>query len=310
MNVRVIILLIIIAVLAGCTPQTKSNTETTDFLNVTDAAGRQVAVPIQPQRVVALSSSLADIWLEAGGTLVGVSSDAIDEQALPLDENTQVVGTIKEPSADILLALQPDLVILSPDIAGHTQLAPIMDQAGIAYYYATADTFEDYLAVLQTFTALTGKTENYNLYGTTQQDQINEYLTNCQLPEAPPTALVLRAFSSGVKAKADGIIPTEILDDFGIVNIAARQQSLLEDLSLEVILEENPDYVFVVFMGDDAEQITANLKTSLTGSPAWATLDAVQNGQFYILPKDLFHFKPNGQWKEAYAYLYDILCAP
>jgi len=302
--------LMLLLLITGCVVTQEPTPGDGETLQAMDAAGRQVDLPVNPQRVVALSSSLAGIWLEAGGTLVGVSNDAIDEQALQLGDDVVIVGTIKEPSADIILALQPDLVLLSPDITGHTQIAPTLDQAGIQYFFAAAETFQDYLQVLETFTTLTGKPENLTRYGTSQQEKIDQYLSGCSLKRENPTVLVMRAFSSGVKAKADGIIPTEILDDYGVTNIARQNSSLLEDLSLEKILEENPDYIFIVFMGDDTDNIMNNLEASLTGNPSWSTLDAVKNQQFYILPKELFHFKPNGRWHEAYAYLYEILCQP
>ena len=34
---------------------------------------------------------------------------------------------------------------------------------------------------------------------------------------------------------------------------------------------------------------------------------AVQEGRVYVLPRDLFHYKPNARWAESYAYLYELL---
>jgi iron complex transport system substrate-binding protein len=33
----------------------------------------------------------------------------------------------------------------------------------------------------------------------------------------------------------------------------------------------------------------------------------VKSGNFAILPKDLFHYKPNAKWGESYAYLAKLL---
>ena len=46
---------------------------------------------------------------------------------------------------------------------------------------------------------------------------------------------------------------------------------------------------------------------SMLQTPAWAQLTAVRQGNTAILPKDLFHFKPNMRWAEAYAYLINLL---
>ena len=41
--------------------------------------------------------------------------------------------------------------------------------------------------------------------------------------------------------------------------------------------------------------------------PAWQSLTAVKNGDYAYLPKDLFQFKPNARWDEAYRYLIGIV---
>lgn len=45
----------------------------------------------------------------------------------------------------------------------------------------------------------------------------------------------------------------------------------------------------------------------LASNPAWASLSAVKNGNYYILEKRLFNLKPNARWGEAYEILADIL---
>ena len=50
-----------------------------------------------------------------------------------------------------------------------------------------------------------------------------------------------------------------------------------------------------------------NLDASLTSNPAWSGLTAIQNGEYFILPQELFHYKPNARWSESYAHLLDLL---
>ena len=69
---------------------------------------------------------------------------------------------------------------------------------------------------------------------------------------------------------------------------------------------DDPDYIFAVPMGDTEKSLQA-LKDNIESNPAWASLSAVQNGRYVILPKDLFHYKPNARWGESYEYLAKIL---
>ena len=40
---------------------------------------------------------------------------------------------------------------------------------------------------------------------------------------------------------------------------------------------------------------------------AWQQLTAVRQGNYAFLEKELFHFKPNGRWAEAYETLARLL---
>ena len=44
-----------------------------------------------------------------------------------------------------------------------------------------------------------------------------------------------------------------------------------------------------------------------TQNPAWAQLDAVKNDRVVTLDPQLFQYKPNAQWDQAYQVLFDAL---
>lgn len=75
---------------------------------------------------------------------------------------------------------------------------------------------------------------------------------------------------------------------------------------MEKIIEEDPDYIFVVMMGD-SEKALKSLKDGLQKNPAWSDLSAVINDRYILLPKELFHYKPNARWGESYEYIAKIL---
>ena len=51
-----------------------------------------------PKRVVALTSSLAQLWVLGGGQLVGATSDAFGENPAGLSPDCVQIGTIKAPN--------------------------------------------------------------------------------------------------------------------------------------------------------------------------------------------------------------------
>lgn len=125
-------------VLAGCTSAPQNGTESSSqtaqteaYYTFTDALGKEVVLEAQPERVAVLMGSYAETWTLAGGMPVGVTDDYITERGMEVGEDTKVIGTVKEPNTEELLALDPDFVILSTDVESHVNLDNTLTQAGI-----------------------------------------------------------------------------------------------------------------------------------------------------------------------------------
>ena len=69
----------------------------------------------------------------------------------------------------------------------------------------------------------------------------------------------------------------------------------------------DPEYIFVTTQGSDTEAALANVEELLTSNPAWDSLSAVQNGNYYVIDKALYNSKPNARWGEAYEKLAVII---
>lgn len=129
-----------------------------------------------------------------------------------------------------------------------------------------------------------------------------------QVPaENPPTALVLTTFSGGTRVQAPETQTGAMLADLGVNNLAGENRSLLKDFSLEAVIEMDPDFIFVIPMGDDAEAAMRNLEEATAANPAWSSLSAVQNGRYITLDPTLYLSKPNAHWSDAYQGLFDSL---
>ena len=72
-----------------------------------------------------------------------------------------MVGTVKEPSLEEILALSPDFVVLSADVASQVKLHGALEAAEVPHAYYRVDAFADYLAMLGQFCRLTGREDLY-----------------------------------------------------------------------------------------------------------------------------------------------------
>ncbi len=320
MKKRLASLLLALATLTACAtapeqpsqpapaPPAQQDQQSTAY-TFTDALGNTVTVD-RPQRVVSFYGSFAEMWVLAGGTLVGTTDDAITQRELPLGDNVTVIGGTKTPNLELALSLEPDFALLSADTSDHVQAAETLRAAGVPCAFFRVDYLEDYLAAMEICTAITGRSDLYeqNAQRVEQQAQAVIQRVRPRLTQNPPTALLIRAYSTGAKAKGMDNLAGVILHELGVKNLVEDHPSLLEELSMEEIIAADPDYIFVTTMGSSSQKALDALRDGIQSNPAWASLSAVQNDRYVLLPEDLFHYKPNNRWGESYAYLANILC--
>lgn len=297
--------------LAACgnsvSPSASQNVPAETSVTFTDDLNRQVTVD-RPQRVACLISSFSDIWCLAGGAdaIVAATDATWRYFDLPLRDDVVNLGNTKELDVERLLACEPDLILASGGTDRNVELEASFSAMGLNAAYFSVDTFADYLHMLKICTEITGKTENYDLYGTQVARQVEAALA--RQDGSAPSVLYIRATGSSCKVKnSEGSVLGEMLKDLGCINIADRNGGLLEQLSIEAILQADPDYIFVVLQSADPADAQAILQTTLLDNPAWASLTAVQEGRYHVMDPNLYNLKPNAQWGKAYEQLADIL---
>lgn len=278
----------------------------------TDDMGNEVTVD-NPQRVVACMGSFANAWELAGGTLVGVSDDALTAAGWTIQSpDVATVGDFTAVNLEAVMALNPDFAIMTSGIGGRggdssqADLRDALVGAGIPVAYFEVTTFGDYERLMRTFTDITGRADLYDQNVAKVAEAIDG-IVGAVPAENPPTALVLTTFSGGTRVQGSGTQTGAMLADLGVNNLADENKSLLKDFSLEAVIEMDPDFIFVIPMGNDADAAMRNLEEATAANPAWGSLSAVRNGRYITLDPTLYLAKPNAKWAEAYQGLYDDL---
>jgi iron complex transport system substrate-binding protein len=309
---RHIAIIVCIAILTGVLTACGSvkSTQNQEVVSFTDALGREVSVPKEPERVVALIGSFADIWILAGGDLCAAAEDAWEDFELDLPDAVNIGGA-HSPNLELIFSADPDFVIASASTSSNVEMNETLEAAGITVAYFDVDDFEDYLAMLDVCTDITGRKDLYEKNGLEIQSRIEEVKRDMEeqsLPEERRKVLLLRAHSGSVKAKgSEGTILGEMLANLGCINIADSDASLLETLSIESIIRQKPYRIFVVTMGNDSQKALDNLYKMMDENPAWGSLEAVAEGRIHLMDRRLFHNKPNADWAVAYEKLSEIL---
>ena len=306
-TVFVLILAALLSVTACKGQEKKADDNTVTF---TDALGREISVQKKPERVAALLGSFADVWMLAGGELCAAAEDAWEDFELD-PQNCINIGGAHSPSLELLISADPNFVIASASTASNVEMKETLEAMGITVAYFDVDNFDDYLHMLNICTDITERKDLYEQNGLdikVKIDKIKAQYTEADIPDKERKILLLRAASSFVKAKGShGTILGEMLADMGCINIADGDANLLENLSVEAVIRENPYHIFAVTMGSDTKAAKQTLENLIKENPAWSSLDAVQEGRLYVMDKALFNLKPNDRWAESYEILYEKL---
>ena len=305
------------ALLSGCTknwdePILVPPDPPAAYASFTDSAGETIVLEEKPERVAVLFSSFAELWQLAGGTVAVTVGESVERGFVP--EGTPLVddGAGKKIDLERLLIEEPDFIICSGDIAAQAETAETLMELDIPAAQFVVESFSDFSDVLKICTTITGDEAAFERYGTQQEEAIDTILAENSFEGVD--ILFIRAGSSArsVKAKtSEDHFAAEMLKELGTHNIA--DDSLLEDavvsdtLSIEYILQEDPDYIFFTAMGD--EEASRSFVEEMLEEDTWKSLTAVKAGHYAFLEKELFHFKPNGRWAEAYKTLADLLNA-
>jgi len=206
-------------------------------LIATLAAGPALPAPAPPARVVSLTPALTEILFAvgAGERVVGVT-DFCD---YPPEAKTRAkIGGYVNPSVEAVLALKPDLVVVSPG-PGNRDAALAMQRAGLRVEVVQAETLEDSLGAIETVARLVGNEEK----GRTLVARIRERLDAVRRKVAgkPTVPTLFCVQTEPIYAAGRDTLPSQILEIAGGKNVVAEPR--YPRLALEAVVAAKPQVI-------------------------------------------------------------------
>jgi len=273
-------------------------------LKVIDFAGREVVFPKPPVRVVSLVPADLEIVRALGGEIVGrpTVSDEVTPAGL---EDVMEVGTAHDMDFEKIVSLRPDLVI------GHADLnikdAGTMESLGMKLLLTRGDSFEEIVDATELYGQLMER-----------EDEAAELVASMEekkaaiepLSEEVKALIVFGSAESFMAALPDSL-SGNLLKLTGGVNIAEGLPGIerypgYAQLSMERVLQGNPDIIFFIAHGDP-QALKTKFEEELKSNTAWSNVNAVKNNRLIILPPDLFSSSPGPRVIEALEYLHNSL---
>ena len=275
-----VLLLLPVLLLCGCA-NADPNTATAassepGVLTFTDDLGREISLDAVPQRTACLLGSYADIWNLAGGTCIAAPNDAWEDYALDMPEDAYDLGGAMRPSLEVLILSKPDFIIASSNSKTHMEWKDTLEASGIPVAYFQVTGYKDYLRMLKTCTDVLGTPERYEQYGTAIKAEIDAAVAKAEEAVSAgaeaPSILHMRMAASGLRVKGSrGNVLGEMAAALGCDNIADSDKTLLENLSMEHILVQDPDFILLAQQGDvlivHAFKVMVHSQSSVYSSP-------------------------------------------
>jgi iron complex transport system substrate-binding protein len=242
---------------------------------VRDELGRQVRLPLAPQRIVSLAPSLTETLfaLELGDRVVGVTNYC----DYPPEARTRPrVGGPINPNLEQIVSLHPD-VVLATRALNRRDTVEALDRLGLAVYTTDPRTVEDVIASTRRLGKVLGAQPRAEALAATLEHRLAELQR--RLAGHTPKRVFFIVWTAPLISVGPHTFLADALQRAGAQSVVESSQDW-PVLSIEEVLRQNPD--FLVMSGAHPDDARSTLE-DLRQRPGWRSLEAVRQGRFAIV---------------------------
>ncbi|ROR03183.1 ABC transporter substrate-binding protein [Desulfosoma caldarium] len=225
--------------LAVWTPSVKA------AVQVVDDAGRTVRLDAPARRVIALYGAFTEMLCAIGAEDIlaaRTQADAYPPQIRALPS----VGTHMRPNVEMILGLQPDLVVQSASRRNATPELARLEEAGIPVVIFAPKDFEGVFRTMERLGVLVGRSEQAHTAVENLRGRLEVVRSICgAAPHRPRAVFEIRAQPLAVAGQ--GGMPQAVMDAVGAINAVTLPDPIVQT-SVENLMALDPD-VYLVQIG-------------------------------------------------------------
>ena len=204
-----------------------------------------------------------------------------------------------------ILELKPELVVLMGKIGSHVRLRELLATMKIPAFTVKYDNYRDFEALLDLFCRLNNTDPERCEAARTVTEGVNRIIARIRGLPSPRFCTVF-AQAAGFRAETDLANTSCMLSMLGGKNTVPPSGGLRTGFSIEQLLLDNPDVIFVVMMGN-TQTLEEKFRKEIMSQPAWKKLRADQTGRVHFLPSDLYLYLAGPRFPEAFLHLAQLL---
>jgi len=225
-------------------------------------------------KIIITDPAIVEIFymLQAEDKILAIANPTLSK-IYPEDKTDKLtsVGTLRKPSMEKIISLEPDLVITYP---GTTGLPAELKKLNIPVLSTVALNIEGIYKNIEFCGIVTGKEELAQNIISQSKAKMAQYKE--QIKDKKKIRGVVLFSSSPMMTFSDTTLPGEILQVLGVENIASQVAGNTPILSNEFILEQNPDFIAGSMAIKDLEEMKKNI-------PVLAETRAFKNGNLFMI---------------------------
>lgn len=279
-------------------PSASATEPTASFpFTFTDSTGEDVTIGEQPERILSYSPAATEVLYAVGA---GDQVVAVDEFSnYPEEAITKQRLTYSDPSPEIALAEEPDLVIMATRQEGQVEQFRALDITVVLL--AEPEDLQGVLDQIETIGTLTGHSEEAEALIADLQDRIDTVTTKVADIEEGPK--VFYEITPDLYTVSPDSFIGGVLTTLKARNIAEGATTAFPQLSAEVVIAEDPE---VIILTDGSPTSGGQSPETVAARPGWSTITAVVEGRIHAVDPDVFS-RPGPRIVDALEELAELL---
>lgn len=252
-------------------------------------------VPYEPQRIAVLDLAALDILdgLGLGDKVVGIPKKSSVSYLASYLDNEEIInlGSLKEVDMEALHSLEPDLIIIGGRLVSeYENIAKIAPTIGIQI-----DHEKGYLVSARSNVEMIA-----SLYGKEAEAQdifadFDKRTQELQAAAEGKTSITGLVSSGSMSTLGNGSRCSLITNEVGFENAAADVNATHGDTaSFELLLDKNPDYIFVLDRDTAINSEGAKVAKEVMDNEIVQKTSAYQNDQIIYLTPDVWYLSEGG----------------
>ena len=246
---------------------------TTYPLTVTDDLGEEVTLQTEPMRIVSMLPSHTETLcaLDACDKLVGV--DRYSDFPAQVQDLPDLGGALSETNVEALVALEPDLVLVSE----YGDLAQTLRDLGLTVHAGSPQTFEETFSYFERVGEMVNREAQAQALVADTRLELQEVQNRTQGLDTPSVYYEIDA--TPYSASPTSFIGT-LIQKAGGANIVTADQGEFPQLEPEFIVAANPE---IIILGDAPSGESVE---TLAARPGFESVIAVQGGRVVELSEE------------------------